>query len=84
MGWARTLLLGDVGNRLDISDVEQDLELLRSRLRHSSDRDESQDSQLEQLEYEHEELKLVVAALIRHLTRKGIVDEADLRLLAEG
>ncbi len=55
MGWVRTLLLGDVGNRLDISDVEQDLEL-----------------------------QLLVAALMRHLTRKGIVDEADLRIFAEG
>jgi hypothetical protein len=25
MGWGRTLLLGDIGNRLDIEDTEQDI-----------------------------------------------------------
>ena len=25
MGWGRTLLLGDIGNRLDIEDTERDI-----------------------------------------------------------
>jgi hypothetical protein len=29
MGWGRTLLLGDIGNRLDIEDTEKDIELLK-------------------------------------------------------
>ena len=32
MGWGRTLLLGDIGNRLDIQDAELDIEFIRKRL----------------------------------------------------
>ena len=30
-GWMRTILLGDIGNRLDIADTEEDIRLLRHR-----------------------------------------------------
>ena len=33
MGWARTLLMGDVGNRLDIRDTERDIDHIRRELR---------------------------------------------------
>ena len=36
MGWARTLLLGDIGNRLDIGDAERDIEQLRKRVSRKS------------------------------------------------
>lgn len=29
MGWLRTILLGDIGNRLDIEDSEQEIERLK-------------------------------------------------------
>jgi hypothetical protein len=29
MGWARTLLLGDIGNRLDIKDTQRDIARLK-------------------------------------------------------
>ncbi len=29
MGWGRTLLLGDIGSRLDIADTERDIEKLK-------------------------------------------------------
>ena len=32
MGWGRTFLLGDVGNRLDISDCEADIRVLKESL----------------------------------------------------
>ena len=32
MGWGRTLLLGDIGNRLDIDDVERDLSNIRKEI----------------------------------------------------
>ena len=33
MGWARTLLLGDIGNRVDIADAERDVADVRRRHR---------------------------------------------------
>ena len=31
MGWGRTLVLGDIGDRLDIADTEREISNLRSR-----------------------------------------------------
>ncbi len=33
MGWIRTILLGDIGNRLDIEDSEQEIERLKKAAR---------------------------------------------------
>ncbi len=52
MGWARTLLLGDIGNRLDIGDAERDIAELGRTLNDKTRRDASQDRRLEQLEAE--------------------------------
>ncbi len=83
MGWGRTLLLGDIGNRLDIADTERDLETLQVELRSQARRDRSHDDTLEDLQRENEELKLLFATLIRLLTRKGVVSEEDLRSFAK-
>lgn len=74
MGWARTLLLGDIGNRLDIADTETGINELRGRLSAMrSERrrtDAHQDAQLanarqrlDELEAEVDDLKLYVTAL---------------------
>lgn len=84
MGWARTLLLGDVGNRLDIGDVESDLEILRQRLRQSTLDDRSQDEELARLRSEIDEMKLVLSTVIRLLAKKGIVAEDEIRALGSG
>ncbi|QDU34130.1 hypothetical protein KS4_21920 [Poriferisphaera corsica] len=36
MGWGRTLLLGDIGNRMDIADTERDINLLKNKLSRQS------------------------------------------------
>lgn len=84
MGWARTLLLGDIGNRLDIGDVEGDLRDLRERLRDNRLVDLDQADELERLRTENEELKLVLSTLVRLLVRKGVIDETEIRAVAEG
>jgi len=78
MGWGRTLLLGDIGNRLDIADTERDIAGLRSRL-HSQDRtDQAQDERLRELERENDQLKLYLASLIRLLVSKGTLSHDEL------
>lgn len=84
MGWARTLLLGDVGNRLDIGDVETDLQFLQRRLRDNIVEDQGQAQELERLRAETDEMKLVISCLVRLLTKKGIIDEDEIRAVAHG
>lgn len=72
MGWARTLLLGDIGNRLDIADTEQDIGEIRHELATKHNLDESQDDAIRRLQEENQQLELCMAALVKTLQRKGI------------
>ncbi len=83
MGWGRTLLLGDVGNRLDIGDCERDISSLRTKLRQNSSVDRNQDEELHNLRQEVDELKLCLSSLTRILSAKGLVAEADLSRFAQ-
>ena len=72
MGWARTLLLGDIGNRLDIADTEQDISKIRHELAAKRNLDESQDDAIRRLQEENQQLEICVAALVKTLQRKGV------------
>ena len=72
MGWARTLLLGDIGNRLDIADTEQDIGEIRHELAAKRNLDESQDDAIRRLQEESQQLEICVAALVKTLQRKGV------------
>lgn len=72
MGWARTLLLGDIGNRLDIADTEQDISMIRHELAGKNHLDESQDDAIRRLQEENQQLELCMAALVKTLERKGV------------
>ena len=78
MGWGRTLLLGDIGNRLDIADTEQDIASLRRRLQSKARTDQAQDKRLGELERENDQLKLYLASLIRLLVSKGTLSHDEL------
>ena len=73
MGWGRTLLLGDIGNRLDIGDCEQDIVALRDQQRRQQMTDRSQDARIAALETDSAELTLYVASLVRLLVAKGVM-----------
>lgn len=81
MGWGRTLLLGDIGNRLDIEDTERDIARLKQALASSSDKNLSQDDQLRKLVAENAELKLYLAALVRLLITKNSISPAELEAI---
>ena len=78
MTWGRTLLLGDIGNRLDIADTERNLEDLRRELAGSYQKDLSQDETIQKLVRENAELKLYLAALMRLLIKKGAISKEEL------
>ncbi len=83
MGWGRTLLLGDIGNRLDIEDTERDMAHLKREIAGSLRKDMSQDRQLEQLIAENAELKLYLSATVRLLTSKGTISTEELQAMVD-
>jgi hypothetical protein len=82
MGWARTLLLGDIGNRLDIEDTERDIAELRDAVLDQHHTDDSQDRRIERLERRVEQLALGITTLSRLLVRNGSLEREDLQGVA--
>ena len=83
MGWGRTLLLGDIGNRLDIADTERDIEALKQELRGAVLGEMSQDAKINALVWENAELKLYLASVIRLLVTKGMIAPEELTAVVE-
>jgi len=83
MGWGRTFLLGDIGNRLDIEDTERDIDLLRREMNSGAYKDKTQDEKISALIAENAELKLYLASVVRLLTNKGAISRDELKTMVE-
>ena len=83
MGWGRTFLLGDVGNRLDISDCEEDIRVLKESLMEIHQEEQAQDTELMILKRENDELKLYIASIIRLLTNKGMLTAEEIKKMVD-
>lgn len=83
MGWGRTLLLGDIGNRLDIEDTEREIKALKRGMRQAYSKDMSQDEKMDLLIAENAELKLYLASLIRLLVKHGSITPKELKAVVE-
>jgi hypothetical protein len=81
MGWGRTLLLGDIGNRLDIDDVERDVADLKDRIGGVLQTCKTSDERFRALAEDNAELKLYLVAVIRLLTAKGAISREELQSL---
>ena len=77
MGWGRMMLLGNVGQQLDIGDLESAVEQMRGDLGQKDQVDREQEQDIEQLKQENHELKLYLATLIRLLVAKGVVQQEE-------
>jgi regulator of replication initiation timing len=73
MGWGRTLLLGDIGNRLDIGDCEESVRTMQRQLHKVRQERDGQKDVLKELADENAELKLYMASLIRLLISKDVI-----------
>ncbi len=78
MGWMRTLLLGDVGNRLDIADTEREIRSVKSATLRARSQLAAKHIQIAALRSELGRQKLAIEALTRFLVTKGIIDETEL------
>jgi len=78
MGWGRYLLLGDLGQQLDLSDQKREMDTLRDELRRNR-MSSGNTNDIGQLRAENDELRLYLAAVVRLLTSKGVVTREELK-----
>ncbi len=74
----RTLLLGDIGNRLDIADTERSIEAMRSSHVRTVQNLHERDQMIEVLRAELGQQKLAIQALTRFLVDSKVVDSERL------
>lgn len=84
MSWGRMLLLGNVGQQLDIEDIENDMLRLRTRITSQQSTDRTQDEALITLRREITDLKLVVGELARLLVATGALPAEAVERLVRG
>lgn len=80
MGWARMLLLGNVGQQLDIHDISRTLDRLYTI---KAEHDRSQDRELAALREENLRLRAAFALLVRQLGDRSLLSDADRAALAD-
>ena len=73
MGWGRMLFLGNVGQQLDIGDVENAVTEMQSAFLENQQVDLKQQRSIAELQRENEELKLYLATVVRLLVSKGVL-----------
>lgn len=78
MGWMRTILLGDIGNRLDIADTEEAINKVARQHRTTAKKLKDKEVQVSQLTSELAQQKLAIQALTRFLVSKEIISEDEL------
>jgi hypothetical protein len=79
MGWGRYLLLGSLGQQMDLADHEAEIERLKEQLRSKPALPSSVEQRLETLERENDELKLYLAAVLRLLVAKKIATTNEIK-----
>jgi Tfp pilus assembly protein PilO len=77
MGWGRFLLLGDLGQQLDLSEQRREMSDLRAEFRRTQ-RSQADATTLAELRAENDELRLYLTALMRLLAAKGVVTREEL------
>jgi hypothetical protein len=77
MGWGRMMLLGNVGQQLDIGDLESTVDQMRGDIAQKGQVDYEQGQDIERLKRENQDLKLYLATLIRLLVSKGVLKREE-------
>lgn len=83
MGWGRMLLLGNIGQQLDLSDHRKDLEELRTGIGIERALREGADEMIGRLRRENNEIKLYLAAVVRLLIAKDVVTVDEIRRIVD-
>ncbi len=77
MGWGRMMLMGNVGQQLDIQDLGNTVSQLQTVLEQTQNLDLQQERTLDELRKENRELKLYLATLVHLLVAKGLIKQEE-------
>jgi hypothetical protein len=83
MGWGRTLLLGNIGQQMDLSDQRAEIERLERGISVERALRDGADEMIGRLRRENNELKLYLAALVRLLLAKKVVTLDEIRQIVD-
>jgi hypothetical protein len=78
MGFGRFLLLGDLGQQLDLAEQERQIERLRAEVARGAGSGSNLEPTVRRLQTENDELRMYLAAIIRLLTNKGLITRAEI------
>jgi hypothetical protein len=78
MGWGRMMLMGNVGQQLDIGDLERAVTDMQNAVLDNQRTDVDQARSLGALRRENRDLKVYLATLIRLLVAKGIIKPEEI------
>jgi hypothetical protein len=78
MGWGRMMLMGNVGQQLDIQDIESAVGRMQSALAETQVLDRRQEHSIDDLRKENHELKLYLATLVKLLVAKGVIRQEEI------
>lgn len=81
MGWGRMFLLGNVGQQLDIGDLERIVRDVQDEVASTQRSDVDQDKSIEVLRRENRELKLCLATVVRLLVSKGMLKPEEVETI---
>lgn len=81
MGWGRMFLLGNVGQQLDIGDVEKAVAEMQNAFLENQRTDLDQQKSIGALRRENRDLKLYLATVVRLLVAKGVLKREDVETL---
>ncbi len=81
MGWGRMFLLGNVGQQLDIGDLERVVRDMQDEVASTQRSDVDQDKSIEMLRRENRELKLCLATVVRLLVSKGVLKPEEVETI---
>jgi hypothetical protein len=81
MGWGRMFLMGNVGQQLDIGDLEGAVTEMQSAFLENQRADLGQAKTIAQLQRENHDLKLYLATLIRLLVSKGVIKPEEVETI---
>lgn len=81
MGWGRMFLLGNVGQQLDIGDLERVVRDMQDEVASTQRSDVDQDKSIALLRRENRELKLCLATVVRLLVSKGVLKPEEVETI---
>ena len=81
MGWGRMLLMGNVGQQLDIGDLERAVNEMQNSFLDNQRTDLDQQKSIGALRRENRDLKLYLATVVRLLVAKGVLKPEEVETL---